>query len=89
MSINVKIQIASAITLALSALQHAQAQEQVEKPTYDFEKCYGVSAAGQNDCFTASGACGKTQEKDRDPAYWVYVPAGTCVKLAGGSLEAK
>ncbi|HEX2580942.1 MAG TPA: DUF2282 domain-containing protein [Dongiaceae bacterium] len=85
-----EIAITACGALALAWLvSPARAQEQVQKPTYESEKCYGVSAAGQNDCFTASGSCGKTQEKDRDGAYWVYVPQGTCAKLAGGTLQPK
>jgi len=88
-AIDVTAKIASALALITLASHSVKAQEQVEKPVYEFEKCYAVSGAGQNDCFTANGACGKTQEEDRDPAYWVYVPKGTCEKLAGGSLQAK
>ena len=50
------------------------------------EKCYGVAAAGKNDCQTASNSCAGTAEKDRQPDAFVNLPKGLCGKLAGGSL---
>lgn len=53
------------------------------------EKCFGVAAAGQNDCQTASNSCaGQVADAGRGDA-WIYVPAGTCQKINGGSLEPK
>lgn len=74
---------AAAAAIALTTLD-AQAQVNVPKPTYKYEKCYGVAKGGQNDCFTTVNACGGTAEKERDPNAWVYVPAGLCKKLSGG-----
>ena len=53
----------------------------------DHEKCYGVAKAGKNDCQTASSSCAGTSKSDGQKDAWVYVPAGTCDKLVGGSLE--
>jgi uncharacterized membrane protein len=55
----------------------------------DNEKCYGIAAAGQNDCQTASSSCAGTATKAGEPTAWIYVPAGTCAKINGGSLEPK
>ncbi|HEY3645119.1 MAG TPA: DUF2282 domain-containing protein [Gammaproteobacteria bacterium] len=52
------------------------------------EKCYGVAAAGKNDCQTASNSCAGTAEKDRQPDAFVNLPKGLCTKLSGGSLTA-
>ena len=53
------------------------------------EKCYGVAAAGQNDCQSAGNSCaGQVNEAARADV-WIYVPAGTCTKIDGGSLEPK
>jgi len=65
----------------------ASAQVHPERPTYDYEKCYGVARAGQNDCFTPRNSCAGTAEEDRQPDAWVYLPAGSCAKILGGSLE--
>lgn len=55
----------------------------------DNEKCYGVAAAGQNDCQSAGNSCaGQANEAARADS-WIYVPAGTCKKINGGSLEPK
>jgi uncharacterized membrane protein len=77
------ILVASALAtvLSLSAVPAAQAQEN--------EKCYGVAKAGKNDCQTATHSCAGTATADMQPDAWIYVPKGTCDKLAGGSLEPK
>ena len=55
----------------------------------DNEKCYGIAAAGQNDCQTATNSCaGQVAEAGRGDA-WIYVPTGTCQKVNGGSLDPK
>jgi uncharacterized membrane protein len=79
--------VAAALSLALAAV--AKAQTHPEKPTYKFEKCYGVAKAGQNDCYTSTHACGHVSKVDGDPASWIYLPAGTCQKIVGASLTEK
>jgi uncharacterized membrane protein len=56
-------------------------------PQFTAEKCYGVAAASQNDCQTALHSCAGESKRVRDPASWIYVPAGTCAKIQGGSLK--
>jgi uncharacterized membrane protein len=53
----------------------------------DNEKCYGVVAAGKNDCQTATASCAGTATMDRQDDAWIYVPAGTCDKIAGGVVK--
>jgi uncharacterized membrane protein len=76
-------------TLAIGVLLATTAAGQVhpEKPTWKYEKCYGIAAAGHNDCFFSGNSCAGTVATDREPAAWVYVPKGTCERIAGGSLE--
>ena len=53
------------------------------------EKCFGIVASGQNDCQSAGNSCaGQVSQAGRGDA-WIYVPAGTCMKINGGSLEPK
>jgi len=78
---------ASLAAAVAAAASQATAQVNVPKPTYKFEKCYGVVKAGQNDCFSPSNSCGGTATRDHDPHTWIYVPAGTCNKIAGGSTK--
>lgn len=52
------------------------------------EKCAGVAKAGKNDCGTAGHSCaGQAKADGKDE--WVYVPKGTCDKIAGGTVVAK
>jgi uncharacterized membrane protein len=78
--------LAAAVASAMSAA--ASAQVHPEKPTYAYEKCYGVSRAGFNDCFTAKNSCAGTTTKDNEPQAWIYVPKGTCSRIVGGSVTA-
>lgn len=52
----------------------------------DNEKCAGIVKAGKNDCGTSKGACAGTAPTDRDPEAWIYVPKGTCERIAGGHV---
>jgi len=72
--------IAAAMTVSPLAFQAAAAEN---------EKCFGVAAAGKNDCQTATHSCAGTSTVDNQGDAWIYVPAGTCEKIAGGSLEPK
>lgn len=50
----------------------------------NLEKCYGINAAGKNDCAVGKHACAGMATKARDPESIVLVPAGVCAKIAGG-----
>ncbi len=69
--------IAGAVVVA-----DAQAQGTSSK-----EKCYGVVKAGMNDCGTSEHGCAGLASVDGHPKEWLFLPAGTCEKLTGGSLE--
>jgi len=74
--------IAAAILLASGA---ATAADEAQT-----EKCYGVAKAGKNDCAAGPGtSCAGTSKVDGQGNAWMFVLAGTCEKLVGGSLEAK
>jgi len=53
------------------------------------EKCYGVAAAGKNDCATATSSCAGTAKIDRQADAFVALPKGLCLRIAGGSLTPK
>jgi uncharacterized membrane protein len=80
--------VASAVTAAVS-LPVATLAGPAAAPSFKAEKCYGVAAAGQNDCQTASHSCAGESRKAAAGDSWIYVPAGTCMKINGGSLSAK
>jgi len=50
------------------------------------EQCAGVIRAGQNDCATKTNACHGHVETDGDPMAWIYVPKGTCDRIAGARI---
>ena len=61
-----------------------------DKPTWTgHEKCYGLAKKGMNDCGNARHGCGGLAKADSEADEWLYLPSGTCEKLAGGSLEPK
>lgn len=77
--------IVSAAVLALSSGSLFLAGEATAA---DMEKCYGVAAAGKNDCQTATSSCAGTSTSDRQVDAFIAVPKGTCGKIAGGQLKA-
>jgi uncharacterized membrane protein len=58
-------------------------------PAFKAEKCFGIAAAGQNDCQTATHSCAGEAKRAAASDSWIYVPAGTCGKINGASLAAK
>ena len=52
-----------------------------------FEKCQGIAKAGKNDCGTSKHSCAGQAAVDNDPEEWIYVPEGTCSKIAGGNVK--
>jgi uncharacterized membrane protein len=52
------------------------------------EKCYGINAAGKNDCAEGAHSCAGQSNGARDPKSFVLLPAGDCGKIAGGSTKA-
>ncbi len=77
-----------AAALSLSIIGTAKAGP-AAVPSYDNEKCYGIAQAAKNDCQTASHSCAGMSTAASDPASWIYVPAGTCEKIVGASLQPK
>ena len=52
------------------------------------EKCYGINAAGKNDCAEGAHSCAGEATKARDSQSFVLLPAGDCSKIQGGSTKA-
>jgi len=81
--------LACALTAMASTAAHAQ----------EMEKCFGVAAAGLNECAAGVGTtCAGTSKVDFQGNAWQMVPAGTCLTMElpaapdgmarAGSLEA-
>ena len=88
---NKRYLVASALAAAFAAPVLLSAQKPVPAPSdFKAEKCYGVARAGQNDCAsTGNNSCGGTSKVNSDPGAWLYVPAGYCDRIVGGSLTAR
>ncbi len=76
--------LAAAVTLAL-ATQTMPARAAADDA---MEKCYGINARGKNDCAAGAHSCAGQSTKDRDAQSYVFLPAGVCAKIAGGSSKA-
>lgn len=82
-----KIVLATAAlaTMIGMASAGAMAEEKMGDKMASPEKCYGVVKAGKNDCGANAHSCAGKSQKDSDKTEWIYVPAGLCDKLVGGS----
>jgi uncharacterized membrane protein len=91
MEIDMKAPVLVAVAVAAaSSLPPPPANAgQAAAPPFRAEKCYGIAAAGQNDCQTATHSCAGEAKIAAEGASWIYVPAGTCAKIVGGSLTPK
>ena len=74
-----------AMIAAASAAFAAEAQVHPEKPTFKYEKCYGIAKAGQNDCANLGGthSCAGQAKVSDSPTEWKYVAKGTCAGMKG------
>ena len=81
----VSASIAALVTLGLGPLASTGALA----AKGDMEKCAGIVKAGKNDCGTSKGACAGTVSADRDSEAWIFVPKGTCARIAGGMVTDK
>jgi uncharacterized membrane protein len=73
--------------MAGSAIMSAQGP--APTPSFKAEKCYGIAKAGKNDCAsTGNNSCAGTSKLNGDKKAWIYVPAGYCDRIVGGSTSA-
>ncbi len=54
-----------------------------EKP----EKCQGIVKASKNDCGNGKHSCAGQATEDGAADEWIYVPAGTCERIVGGTVK--
>lgn len=86
--ISKRVLISSAIaTVIAMAGMAASAQDKDSEKA--MEKCYGVVAAGKNDCAGNGHACQGQATKSADPGEFIALPAGICERLEGGSTTPK
>ena len=88
--------LSAAVGLALALAAPARSAEtpQVVKDNMaraqqmHLQKCYGINAAGKNDCAQGAHSCAGQADMARDPRSFVLLPQGDCQKIAGGTLTA-
>ena len=88
--------IAGVLSLGVAALAQAgpsaaeikQMEAMAKKNKW--EKCFGIARAGKNDCAVAgaSHACAGEAKTDNQKDAYLFVPAGACQKIVGGSTKA-
>jgi uncharacterized membrane protein len=87
---NSRYLMASALAAAIAAPVALSAQKPAPAPSFKAEKCYGIAKAGKNDCAsTGNNSCGGSSKINSDPKAWIYVPAGYCERIVGGTLQPK
>ena len=87
---NRRLVITAALATAFATPALLSAQKPAPKPTFQAEKCYGIAKSGKNDCAsTGNNSCGGTSKLNSDPKAWIYVPAGYCERIVGGSKTPK
>jgi uncharacterized membrane protein len=74
--------------LAPGADPAAVAQTEARMRQEHLVKCYGINAAGRNDCATSAHACATRAPRASDGNSFVLLPSGDCEKIAGGALWA-
>jgi len=86
MPANKKIaQAAIASVIALGSLATTQTAFAADAPKHI--KCYGIAAAGKNDCGSVAGSCSGTVKEAKACYAWIYAPKGVCEKIAGSSVD--
>jgi uncharacterized membrane protein len=82
-----RIFAATALSTAVGLAVALQAASGRADDTQKQEKCYGINAAGKNDCATAAHSCAGQSTSARDPNSYVLVPSGACAKIDGGVVK--
>jgi uncharacterized membrane protein len=83
-----RVLLASAFAAAVAGSALLSAQKPVDPPSFKSEKCYGIAKAGKNDCASqGANSCGGSSKVSGDKKAWIYVPAGYCERIVGGSTK--
>ncbi len=90
-----KVKKGSALAVAgafAAALSMTSAADVTQAADGDFEKCFGIAKAGENDCAAkGNNSCAGTSKVNYDGQAWKLVKKGTCATVETpygvGSLE--
>ena len=89
----IKASISTAIALSIVNVAHAvKTEEEIKQDSAQFiknglERCAGRVKAGLNDCPTSQHACAGLSYEDNDYEEYIWLPEGTCTKIAGTHLR--
>jgi uncharacterized membrane protein len=83
-SIN-KVRVAITSIVAMGAVSFAVSALAADEHANE-EQCAGVIKAGMNDCATSTNACHGHVTTDANEMAWIYLPKGTCERIAGAHL---
>ena len=90
---SVKAATVLALASAFAAVVSMGIAPKAAQAAEDFEKCFGISAKGANDCASNAGnSCAGTTKADYEGRAWKMVKTGTCtgievdVKSADGTV---
>lgn len=80
-----KVRTAITSIIAMGAVSFAVSALAADEHANE-EQCAGVVKAGMNDCATSANACHGHVTTDANPMAWIYLPKGTCERIAGAHL---
>ena len=89
----IKTAITTTLALGVAGTAHAvKTKEEVARDSALFiknglERCSGRIKAGMNDCPTSQHACAGMSYEDNDYEEYIWLPVGTCAKIAGTHLR--
>lgn len=77
--------VAAGIALAIQAAPAWAGRDSSQNTSDETRvvKCYGVAAAGKNDCATEAHGCAGQSKQANDPNSFILVPEGKCRELGG------
>jgi uncharacterized membrane protein len=82
MKTSVKATAALALASAFASVVGLGIAPQAANAADEFEKCYGISKAGGNDCASEGhNSCAGTAKSDYEGAAWKVVKTGTCTSI--------
>lgn len=78
---------AFAETMTKDQMMQTQQANMARSKSGHLVACYGINAAGKNDCAAGAHSCAGQATSANDAKSFVLLPAGDCEKIHGGALK--
>ena len=80
------LQATLASVIGITAAEAFAASDATPGINIEWEKCYGVSRAGENDCSSLNGThlCAGHSTTDNDLNEYIWLPKGSCKRIVNG-----